>query len=175
MNVLVTGASGFIGRALCRRLASGNEVIGVDITGPPDGALNITWEHVDLTDWGSVAAICEKYSPDVVIHCAGIAHQKMGAVDSATYMRVNSEATESFAKSAGKYNPDVQFIFLSSVSVYGEENLSVPVSEESECHPSSDYAVSKLDAERRLIALSDEGIIHNLKFDYSTPGAGIRS
>jgi nucleoside-diphosphate-sugar epimerase len=77
-------------------------------------------------------------------------------------MRVNSEATENLAKAAGKYNPDVQFIFLSSVSVYGEEKLSMPVSEESECHPSSDYAVSKLDAERRLIALSDKGIIHNL-------------
>jgi len=34
--------------------------------------------------------------------------------------------------------------------------------EEGECWPSSDYAVSKLDAERRLIAFSDEGIIHNL-------------
>ena len=35
-------------------------------------------------------------------------------------MRVNSEATENLARAAGKYNPDVQFIFLSSVSVYGE-------------------------------------------------------
>ena len=109
-----------------------------------------------------MAVICEKYSPDVVIHCAGIAHQKIGAVDSATYMRVNSEATENFAKAAGEHNPDVQFIFLSSVSLYGEENLSMLVSEESECHPSSDYAMSKLDAERRLIALSDEGIIRDL-------------
>ena len=35
MKVLITGAAGFIGSALCRRLASGNKVIGVDITGPP--------------------------------------------------------------------------------------------------------------------------------------------
>ena len=46
-----------------------------------------------------------KYSSDVVIHCAGIAHQKMGAVDSATYMWVNSEATENLAKAAAKTNP----------------------------------------------------------------------
>jgi nucleoside-diphosphate-sugar epimerase len=162
MNVFVTGANGFIGRALCRRLASDNKVVGVDITGPPDGALNVAWEQVDLTDAGSVTAICERYSPDVVIHCAGIAHQKIGAVDSATYMRVNSEVTENFAKAAAESNPDVLFIFLSSVSVYGEENITIPASEDSECHPSSDYAVSKLDAERRLIALSDDGIIHNL-------------
>ena len=94
MNVLITGANGFIGRALCRRLASDNKVVGVDITGPPDGALNITWDQADLTDCDSTAKICEKYFPDVVIHCAGIAHQNIGTVDSTTYMRVNSEATD---------------------------------------------------------------------------------
>ena len=57
MNILITGANGFIGRALCSRLASGNKVDGVDITGPTDGALNIAWEQADLTDVDSVSAI----------------------------------------------------------------------------------------------------------------------
>ncbi|NQT55360.1 MAG: NAD-dependent epimerase/dehydratase family protein, partial [Desulfobacteraceae bacterium] len=118
MNILITGANGFIGKALRIRLASGNKVIGVDITGPADGAFNIAYEQADLTDQDSVSVICEKYSPDVVIHCAGIAHQKIGAVDSATYMRVNSAATENLAKAAAKSNPGVCFIFFSSVSVY---------------------------------------------------------
>ena len=77
MDILITGANGFIGRALCSRLASGNKVDGVDITGPTDGALNIAWEQADLTDVDSVSAICEKYSSNVVIHCAGLAHQKI--------------------------------------------------------------------------------------------------
>ena len=198
MNILITGANGFIGKALCGRLPSGNKVIGVDITGPADGAFNIAWEQADLTDQDSVSVICEKYSPDVVIHCAGIAHQKIGAVDSATYMRVNSEVTENLAKAVAKSNPGVCFIFFSSVSVYGEgpqitpTRLPLPrlpliakhcgqggtsgqvtrikstktnnngVDEDGDCRPSSDYAVSKLDAERRLIALFDEGKLHNL-------------
>ena len=78
MNILITGANGFIGRALCSRLASGNKVDGVDITGPTDGALNIAWEQADLTDVDSVSAICEKYSSDVVIHCAGIRRGETG-------------------------------------------------------------------------------------------------
>ena len=119
-KVLITGANGFIGTSVCSRLAPGNEVIGIDIKGPTDRALNIAGEQADLTDGYSVTAICEKHSPDVVIHCAGIAHQKIGAVDSATYMRVNSEATETLAKAAAESNPGVCFIFLSSVSVYGE-------------------------------------------------------
>ena len=161
-RILITGASGFIGSALCIRLSSDYKVVGVDIA---NGSLNnekINWEQADLTDLNSVAAMCEKHSPDVVIHCAGIAHQKMGAVGFDAYMRVNSEATENLARIAAKWNPDVRFIFLSSVSVYGEDNLSVPVSEDSKCKPSSDYAASKLDAERRLIALSDGGTTHNL-------------
>ena len=191
MNILITGATGFIGNALSHRLASESRVIGIYHNKKPENPANIIWEQGDLTVLNSVTAICKKYSPDLVVHCAGIAQQKIGAVDSATYMRVNSEVTESLAKAAAKCNPDVQFIFLSSVSVYGEgpkinpqitqitqnrkdasrkgakaqkrkNNSNDGVKENSDCQPSNDYAVSKLDAERRLIALFDKGIIHNL-------------
>jgi nucleoside-diphosphate-sugar epimerase len=120
MNIIITGANGFIGSALCGLLASDNKIIGVDITGAADRSPNIVWEQADLTDRAAVVAVCEKHSPDVVIHCAGIAHQKIGAADSAAYMRVNSEATEALAKAAAESNPEVCFIFFSSVSVYGE-------------------------------------------------------
>ncbi|MDQ7837046.1 MAG: NAD-dependent epimerase/dehydratase family protein [Thermodesulfobacteriota bacterium] len=175
-NILITGANGFIGKALCSRLASDNKVIGIYNRKKPTSLANIVWEQTDLTDVSAVTAICEKYSPDVVIHCAGIAHQKVGAVDSSTYMRVNSESTEKLAKAASQVNPDVRFIFLSSVSVYGEgpgitsrkgakaqkrEDCN-GIGENGECQPSSDYACSKLDAERRLIALADEGILNDL-------------
>ena len=162
MNILITGSAGFIGSELCAHLSADNTIIGVDITERPDRPANITWEQADLTDGDSARAICEKYSPDVVIHCAGIAHQKIGSVDSAIYMRVNSEATENLARAASRVNPDVRFIFFSSVSVYGEDNLSVPVSEEDPCHPSSDYAASKLDAEKKLAVLVDKGALNEL-------------
>jgi len=176
MRILITGAGGFIGSALCSRLASGNKVIGLYHKKKPVSPASIAWEQADLADLNVVASICEKYSPDVVIHCAGIAHQKIGAVDFAAYVRTNSEATENLAKVAAKSNPDVCFVFLSSVSVYGEdpqipqitqieqikENNNNAVGEESECRPSSDYAFSKLDAEKRLVALYDDGIIHDL-------------
>jgi nucleoside-diphosphate-sugar epimerase len=178
MKVLISGAGGFIGRALCSRLASDDKVIGVYHKKRPINPANVVAEKADLTDCDALAAICKKHSPDVVIHCAGIAHQKMGVVDFAAYMRVNSEATENLAKIASSANPDVGFIFLSSVSVYGESPYPRGIAcgfhragisqnddgfdEDSECWPSSDYAVSKLHAERRLIALSDEGIICNL-------------
>ena len=48
-TVLITGATGFIGSALCSRLASGNKVIGVDVTKMPHKSANIAWKQADLT------------------------------------------------------------------------------------------------------------------------------
>lgn len=197
-RIFVSGANGFIGRALCIQLSTDNTIIGVDVTRGANKSANISCKRADLNDWESVAPIFEKRSPDVLIHCAGIAHQKIGSVDLSTYMRVNSEVTENLAKNAARANPDVCFVFLSSISVYGEgrketgvrregtekifsrkgamtqkgdefpqikrsdKNSEDGVGEDSECLPSSDYAVSKLDAERRLCVLYDEGILRNL-------------
>jgi dTDP-4-dehydrorhamnose reductase len=91
MNTLITSATGFIRTAMCIRLSSENKVVGVDIADESFDNKKIDWGQVDLTDLNSVTAICKKYSPDVVIHCAGIAHQEIGAVDSATYTRVNGD------------------------------------------------------------------------------------
>ena len=104
MNILITGAAGFIGNALYRRLASDSKVVGVDITGPTNGALNIAWEQADLTDEHTITDVFDKHSPDVVIPCAGISHQKIGVVDYVTYMQINSVTTENLAKSAVKSN-----------------------------------------------------------------------
>jgi len=90
MNVFVTGANGFIGSVLCGRLAYDNKVIGVDKVSTASQK-NFVLEQIDLLDFNSVYAICAKYSPEVVIHCAGIAHQQIGAIDLATYMQVNSD------------------------------------------------------------------------------------
>lgn len=160
--IVITGSAGFIGRALCRHFSADHAIVGVDTTECPDPASGIIWEQADLTDEKSIGSIFKKHSPRVIIHCAGIAHQKIGTIDSGTYMHVNSEVTENLARVAAGNNPGMMFIFLSSVSVYGEEHLRVPVSEEDSCNPSSDYAASKLDAEQRLVALLNKGILGEL-------------
>lgn len=109
----------------------------------------------NIIDNEQLEDVCIKYRPDVIIHCAGIAHQKIGSIDSEEYQRLNTLATENLAKSSITANPDVHFIFLSSISVYGEDNIQGFVSEEDKCNPSSDYAYSKLDAEKRLIKLHE--------------------
>jgi nucleoside-diphosphate-sugar epimerase len=161
-NILITGSSGFIGRALCNQLASLNVITGLDLAENPSFNPSIVWIKFDLDDRNLIKSVCNNCSPDIVIHCAGIARQKIGAVDAAAYMRVNSEATENLAKAAAAVNHDLHFIFLSTISVYGESHAVQPVDEDAVCSPSSDYALSKLDAERRLLRLYEEGLFRRL-------------
>jgi len=162
LKILVTGSNGFIGSALCCSMMIDFNVIGVDIEGFVDGKFKNNWGKADVTDSESIKAICDKYIPDVVIHCAGIAHQKIGSVDHEKYIRVNSEATENLARAAASSNMNVHFIFLSTISVYGERDLDIPVTEDSTCRPTSAYGLSKLDAEKRLIALFENDILKRL-------------
>ena len=152
-SILITGASGFIGKALCTDLGQTCKVTGIYHRNRPADGLPASLELADITDSQAVASLFRRVVPDVVIHCAAIAHQHIGAVDKASYLRVNSESTESIAKAAYESNPKVLFIFLSSVSVYGENNLQVPVTEAHACRPTSDYGLSKLNAEQRLASL----------------------
>jgi len=81
----------------------------------------------------------------VVVHCAGIAHQNIfKPLDKDVYEDINSFATKNLAEIASRVNSKVQFIFLSSSSVYGEMGKKCGIDETADCHPTSDYAVSKL-------------------------------
>jgi nucleoside-diphosphate-sugar epimerase len=71
-RVLVTGARGFIGRKLCRRLLdSGALVHGVSRVSSPDVGTATRWLTVDLTHFQSVRQMLESVRPDVVFHLAG--------------------------------------------------------------------------------------------------------
>ncbi len=154
-KILITGASGFIGKALCQGLGRTAGITGVYHKNRPLDLPSVHLESLDLTDSVSAFHLCRQIVPDVVIHCAAIAHQHPGSVDKAAYFKVNSESTQRLAKAACEANPGVTFIFLSSVSVYGESHLKIPVSETHACRPTSDYGLSKLDAEQHLTALAN--------------------
>lgn len=163
-KVLITGASGFVGSSLVRKLIQNisNKVIAIDVTNKIHDIKLTEFVDLNVSDSNDVVVFCEEYNIDVIIHCAGIAHQKIGSIDSEEYQRINSLATENLAKAAIDANPEVHFILLSSISVYGEGKIKGSVSEESECNPSSDYAYSKLDAEKRLKKLFESGVLKKL-------------
>lgn len=184
LKILVSGATGFIGSILCRRLSECHKIIGIGNTQRSLNNSAVEYEFVDLTNINAIEGICSHYLPDVIVHCAGISHQKIRSSEQNDYVAVNSIGTENLAKAAIKYNPSVNFIFLSSVSVYGgynngtkKKNINgnfdnfnknkgkksqIGIIEGAVCRPTSDYAKSKLEAENRLLRLYDSNKLAQL-------------
>lgn len=144
MKCLVTGATGFVGRALCERL-SRNEV-GVIATSRGGGTLanGLSVHALDL----EAGAVSPQWlaGVDAVFHLAGIAHQDAGA---STYEAVNYRATVDLAAAAAAAGVK-NFIYLSSVKAMGPP--SGPDSRsENQCVPATDpYGYYKRQAELDL-------------------------
>ena len=90
---------------------------------------------------------------NVVVHLSALVHQMGGASD-AEYERVNVTQTLDLARKA-KESGVGQFVFMSTVKVYGEEMSSI-YTERSMCIPQDEYGKSKLKAENELLKLEDE-------------------
>lgn len=162
-KILITGANGFIGQALIKNLFAKYKIIVFDKDISDIKECGIISIKGDILDAPLLKKICDTYVPDVVIHCAGIAHQSINsAMDKKLYDDVNHVATKNLAKSAGKANSKVHFIFLSSISVYGECHKHKEVTEEDRCCPTTEYARSKLDAEDGLKTFFKDGFIKKL-------------
>ncbi|MGE4287710.1 MAG: NAD-dependent epimerase/dehydratase family protein [Salinivirgaceae bacterium] len=109
----------------------------------------------------------------VVFHVAAIVHQDKSIPDT-TYFKVNSDLAFEVAKHA-KQNGVKQFVFMSTVKVYGENSTeSNPWTEDSECHPSDAYGKSKLDAEKRLMELNDNSFTVSIIRTPVVYGAGVK-
>ena len=151
MKVLVTGATGFVGRVLCETLrARGHVVIRAlrSVTrGTGAGEGDVVVGEIDGgTDWAAALA-----GVDVVVHLAARVHvMRDGAAGEPEHFRVNAAGTARLAESA--YAAGVRrVVFLSSIKVNGE-GRERPYGETDVPAPVDPYGRSKLEAERALVA-----------------------
>lgn len=157
MEILLTGASGFVGQALLPRLA-GVEESRVTATSRsdcqvPDG---VSFVRQDLADSEELADMLA--GKQVVIHTAARAHimQDDAADRLAEYRKVNVQATLNLARQAAAAGVN-RFIFISSVKVNGETTTGrSPFVETDLPTPEDPYGISKLEAELALRELSQE-------------------
>jgi len=156
MNVLVTGANGFIGRSLCDYLLQKGYQVRATMRKPnPHHACcdQAIVEDIDAnTAWQKALE-----DIDVVIHLAARAHVLNESTTNplAEFRKVNVDGTLNLARQAAKSGVK-RFIFFSSIGVLGAETLLNPFSETSEPKPHSDYAISKLEAEEVLKKICSE-------------------
>lgn len=156
MKVLVTGANGFVGNALWRRLAVAP---GIQATGsvrtPEVARLQPLWSAVGeltpATDWAALVTGVE-----VVVHTAARVHvlDDTAADPLAEFQRVNVEGTLQLARQASVAGVR-RFIFVSSVKVNGESTSGgQPFHADDQPAPLDAYGVSKHEAEQALRELA---------------------
>ncbi|HYI11722.1 MAG TPA: NAD-dependent epimerase/dehydratase family protein [Thermoanaerobaculia bacterium] len=152
MKVLVTGANGFIGRAVVAELLRrGHQVTAAVRT--PSGVqatrVVVVGEVDERTDWTDALR-----GNDVVLHLAAHVHvlDRTAAKDLERFRQVNATGTERLATAAA--NAGVRrFVFLSTVGVHGTESGARPFRESDPPRPAIAYAQSKWEAEERLQAI----------------------
>jgi nucleoside-diphosphate-sugar epimerase len=143
MNILVTGATGFIGRHLTAALSKNYSVRCLvrktsDISGLRNFNVDITYGDLLVKDslWPALDKI------DLIYHLAGEVYSR----HKDDYYKGNVLATQNLLE-ACKEKGKNRIIFLSSIGVYKPAATKILLTEESECEPITFYGKTKLDAE----------------------------
>lgn len=155
-RVLITGANSYIGTSFEKYIKTNcpdeYEVCTVDMV---DG----TWRETDFLGY------------DCVFHVAGIAHQKETKENAALYYKINRDLAIETAKKAKKEGVR-QFVFLSSMSVYGMDTGIITKS--TLPNPKSHYGKSKFQAEKAILELADETFVVTILRPPMVYGAGCK-
>ena len=142
MKVLIVGGAGYVGGGIVDLLSKENEVTVYDsLIYENSYRKNVDFIFGDIRDYKKINNILDQY--DAVIWLAALVGDGACAINPALTHEINSETVKNLAK-----NFKGKIVFLSTCSVYGaQEGI---LDESSEVNPLSEYASSKLIAEKYL-------------------------
>jgi len=152
-NILLTGANGFVGSYFQAKYAQSCGIRTFSFLHDNFKALHVK-------------------GVDVVLHLSALVHQ-IGGASEEEYERVNVTQTLELAKKA-KRSGVRQFVFMSTVKVYGEES-DVPYTETTTCKPEDAYGESKLKAENELKKLESDDFIVSIIRTPIVYGYGVKA
>lgn len=147
VDVMVTGAAGFLGFTLCDRLeAVGQTVLAVDrvATG------RVHEGRGDLTDLDRLVALARDHSPAAMVHCGAISGPMLARNDPMLLIRTNMLGTANVLEAA-RLSGAGRFVYCSSAGAYGD-TPPPPVAENVALHPTDLYGASKAAGELLVAA-----------------------
>ena len=159
-SFLVTGAAGFIGSALSKRLKiNGHNVVTIDdlstgyMDNIPKGVEFVKGDCADEKIYNKL----ENYSFDAIFHFAGQSSGEISFDNPSKDLETNTKSTLLLIEYALKIKCK-RIIYASSMSVYGEHE-DRPINEKDICSPASFYGVGKLASENYLQIYKSYGIV----------------
>ena len=138
-RILITGKDSYIGSSFRRYMEQYPDEYQIEEL----DMLDESWREHDFSLY------------DVIYHVAGIAHIKETQSNESLYYEVNRDLAIEVAKRA-KESGIRQFVFMSSMSVYGLIYSKEVITLDTECHPNTYYGISKYEAEGILKEMNDD-------------------
>jgi len=156
MNILVTGANGFIGQSLVKSLLNTEHNVISGVREYPLKKLNCEYRLIsNLEDNTKLCSILKDI--EVIVHAAARVHimDDKSADPLTEFRKVNVEGTLNLARQAADAGVK-RFIFISSIKVNGEgTKIGKPYTEDSKPNPIDPYGISKYEAEQGLLKIAE--------------------
>jgi GDP-4-dehydro-6-deoxy-D-mannose reductase len=161
VRILVTGASGFVGRWLVRELTTADHVpVGMD-------------QRPDVRDREALARWIDAARPDAIVHLAAVAFGPDAAADPATALAINVGGTANLIECVRRHASAPALLVVGSSDVYAAPADSRPIDEDAALGPRGPYGLTKLGQEAVALAAAQR---HGLRlivvrpFNHTGPG-----
>ncbi|KAJ3057578.1 Methionine adenosyltransferase 2 subunit beta [Rhizophlyctis rosea] len=150
-RVIVTGASGLLGRAVYKVFREGGyDVVGTAFTRAKDGL-----ERLDLTDFEAVTKFVSEQKSQLIIHCAAERRPDVAERDNAAALKLNVQSSEHLARAAQQAGS--AFIYISTDYVF--DGTSPPYNVDDKPNPLQFYGRSKYEGEVAIQNVNPNAII----------------
>ncbi|UOF91486.1 GDP-mannose 4,6-dehydratase [Fodinisporobacter ferrooxydans] len=178
-KILVTGATGFVGKHLIELLLTKEDIMiwGTTHSSSPNKDMQVSWETLDLLNTNQVREMINKVKPDVIFHLAGQSNVRKSWEQKDDTFQINVIGTIHLLDAVKEFCPEAIVLTVGSSEEYGfvkQENM--PINETSVCNPMNPYGISKLSVallSKQYYQSCGLNCIHVRPFNHIGPGQSL--